>query len=150
MNAPTGKIVAAAGSCGSEHWSRELPYRAIVPIKLQGSKGPMLYQVAGSSNAPCGAENAIKLAVKIHGGKCFYCAKIFAANTADASPGVWTIDHIEPVALGGTSHLGNLLVSCKPCNSSKGHKPIDSFNPTASKKWLTDLLNQTNERLKRL
>ncbi len=147
MNAPSGKFVAAKTDTGSRHWAKEMPYRAIVPIKLHSPNGPMLYQVAGSAQAPCGSEKALKLAVKLHGAKCFYCLKEFAPNIANSSPGIWTLDHIEPVALGGKDHLGNLVISCKPCNSAKGHKPIDSFNPAASKKWLMSLANQINERL---
>jgi 5-methylcytosine-specific restriction endonuclease McrA len=147
MNVPTGKIIAATQDTGSRHWLQEMPYRAIVPIKRHSSNGPMLYQVAGSTQAPCGSERALKLAVKIHGARCFYCSSVFAPNIANTSPGIWTLDHVEPVALGGKDHLVNLVVACKPCNIAKGHKPIDSFNPDATKKWLTSLLGQVNERL---
>lgn len=33
-----------------------------------------------------------------------------------------SIDHIIPLALGGTHSIGNLAPSCKPCNLSKGSK----------------------------
>lgn len=31
-----------------------------------------------------------------------------------------TVDHIHPVALGGTNDLSNLQTLCRPCNSRKG------------------------------
>ena len=147
---PTGKLVAGNDHRGSEHWLQELPYRALVPIKAHHQNGPMLYQVAGSTQAPCGAEKAIKLAVKIHGAKCFYCPKTFAPNIANTSPGVWTLDHVEPTALGGKDNLSNLVVSCKSCNTAKGHKPIDSYNPRATREWLTALRQQIDDRLRSL
>jgi 5-methylcytosine-specific restriction endonuclease McrA len=33
---------------------------------------------------------------------------------------VATIDHIVPLARGGTNYEGNLTPACRPCNSSKG------------------------------
>lgn len=33
------------------------------------------------------------------------------------------IDHITPVALGGTNRIGNLALSCRSCNRAKGTKP---------------------------
>jgi len=31
-----------------------------------------------------------------------------------------TLDHIVPVAQGGTNHASNLQPMCRPCNASKG------------------------------
>lgn len=37
------------------------------------------------------------------------------------------MDHLVPMARGGTSTKGNVVTSCKPCNTEKGHKTaIDS------------------------
>lgn len=36
-------------------------------------------------------------------------------------------DHIVPVARGGPSVLDNLATACRPCNRSKGCKPIDEW-----------------------
>lgn len=32
-----------------------------------------------------------------------------------------TLDHLEPVFLGGTNDLENLVFACQPCNSSRGY-----------------------------
>lgn len=40
---------------------------------------------------------------------CFYCG----ADAAD------TVDHVVPLALGGTNYEGNLVPACRSCNSSK-------------------------------
>ena len=132
---------------GCVHWSKDLPYRMIVPARLHAADGPMLYQVAGSTNSACGAEKALRIAMKVHGGSCLYCEVKFNPKDADKS---WTIDHVEPVALGGTSHLENLVIACSPCNRKKGHQPIDSFNPKATQEWLIALQAQIDARLKRL
>lgn len=38
------------------------------------------------------------------------------------------IDHILPIALGGTSDPGNLQILCAPCNRSKGAKHPSDWN----------------------
>lgn len=43
-----------------------------------------------------------------HAGRCFYCG-------ASAT----TLDHLIPVARGGTSFIGNLVPACVSCNSRK-------------------------------
>lgn len=45
-------------------------------------------------------------------GICHYCGKKFP-------PEELTFDHIVPVARGGRSTRGNMVVCCKPCNQSK-------------------------------
>lgn len=50
---------------------------------------------------------------KVQGRQCTYC-------TARAT----TIDHVLPLARGGTNHEGNLVPACKPCNSSKHNKTL--------------------------
>ena len=139
-----GKVVDIAGCA---HWSQNLPYRAVIAVRLQSQNGPILYQVAGSAQNPCGAEKALRTAMKLHGGKCFYCPTSIAPGASGVD---WTLDHVEPSALGGTDHLGNLVVACKSCNQKKGHQPIDSFNPTASAEWLKSLQKQMQRRLAKL
>lgn len=48
-------------------------------------------------------------------GVCHHCGKNF-------SPAELTMDHLIPVARGGFSKKGNVVPSCKECNTKKGHK----------------------------
>ncbi len=45
-------------------------------------------------------------------GICHYCGKKFPENEL-------TLDHIVPVARGGRSTRGNLVVCCRACNQAK-------------------------------
>ena len=45
-------------------------------------------------------------------GLCHYCGKKFP-------PKELTMDHIVPVARGGTSSKGNVVPACRKCNSEK-------------------------------
>lgn len=49
--------------------------------------------------------------------RCAYCGKQKAL----------TDDHVLPVVLGGLDELGNLVPACGSCNSSKQHKPVESW-----------------------
>ena len=50
------------------------------------------------------------------GERCRYCGDF---------DGPFQIDHIWPVALGGTDDPENLCVACRSCNASKGAKPLE-------------------------
>ena len=45
-------------------------------------------------------------------GECYYCHKHFPVEEL-------TMDHIVPVARGGKSTRGNIVVCCKECNNRK-------------------------------
>ncbi|MBI3542463.1 MAG: HNH endonuclease [Deltaproteobacteria bacterium] len=49
---------------------------------------------------------------KLNQGLCHYCGR-------KVSPELLTMDHVVPVARGGTSTPGNIVASCKDCNSKK-------------------------------
>jgi len=56
---------------------------------------------------------------KLSHGLCHYCEKKF-------SPRELTMDHIVPVARGGTSTKGNVVPCCKSCNQNKKlNTPVD-------------------------
>jgi len=52
---------------------------------------------------------------KLASGVCHHCSGKFP-------PAQLTMDHLVPVVRGGRSTKGNLVPSCKPCNSGRKHK----------------------------
>ncbi len=48
-------------------------------------------------------------------GVCYHCDRRF-------HPSELTMDHLIPIARGGQSTKGNVVPSCKPCNTQKGYK----------------------------
>jgi hypothetical protein len=124
-----------------QHCLPELPYRAVVFVR-QNQALP-LYQVAGSDVAAVGAENALRLAFKIHKGRCFYCKTPISDDQL-------TIDHVEPKAAGGSKQLHNLVIACTECNRKKGANPIEIYDEHAGREWLSALLAQVQNRLNRL
>jgi len=52
---------------------------------------------------------------QIGNGTCYHCGQKFSKE-------LLTMDHLVPVARGGMSTKKNCVVSCKDCNSKKGHK----------------------------
>jgi hypothetical protein len=52
-------------------------------------------------------------AIKSSGRRCVYCGTGVDLATA-------TLDHVHPVARGGSSDVGNLVAACAPCNRLKG------------------------------
>lgn len=64
---------------------------------------------------------------KLSLGICYYCKKTFPKKDL-------TMDHIVPLARGGKSNKGNIVVSCKKCNSDKAlDTPIDKILNDLSK-----------------
>jgi 5-methylcytosine-specific restriction protein A len=45
-------------------------------------------------------------------GMCYYCGQKFSKEEL-------SMDHITPIARGGKTSKGNVVTSCKPCNSKK-------------------------------
>ena len=62
------------------------------------------------------------------GGKyrCGYCGRqIYTWMTQ--SPLLFTVDHITPIAKGGTNKSRNLMPACAECNTAKGSQYIDQY-----------------------
>ncbi len=56
---------------------------------------------------------------KMQRGRCGYCRKKLTGETRH-------LDHIEPLAKGGTNYRKNLQFLCRPCNQKKNAtKPLD-------------------------
>ena len=53
-------------------------------------------------------------------GRCFYCGRTLR-------PREWTLDHVVPVARGGSDLPSNLVACCHTCNSTKSHLPAEEF-----------------------
>jgi len=123
------------------HWSGELPYRALVYVRSNGSTP--LFQVAGVAGGPWSAANALKEALKFHPASCFYCRK-------DKKQAALTVDHVEPQSRRGTWELSNLVLACRACNFEKSDQPVEVFNPEAGREWLSGVLRHIQGRLNRL
>jgi 5-methylcytosine-specific restriction protein A len=52
------------------------------------------------------------------GYRCVYCGR-------NGRRILLTIDHVFPVALGGTNNPGNLATACRSCNLTKGARPLN-------------------------
>ena len=52
--------------------------------------------------------------------RCRYCGVSVTFKTL-------RVDHIKPVARGGSSHPSNLATACHDCNSGKGAVPLSTF-----------------------
>ena len=60
-------------------------------------------------------------AARIQPGLCHYCGKKFP-------PKELTMDHVIPLARGGTSTRGNIVPACLACNQSKKlETPVDTL-----------------------
>lgn len=57
------------------------------------------------------------------------------------------IDHIKPVAAGGTNELTNLITSCLPCNLGKRDIPLDDHAAVNKARVQLDELQERREQL---
>ena len=60
------------------------------------------------------------------GERCEYCR-----SAEDFSPDTFSIEHITPRALGGSSEADNLAFSCQGCNGVKGVR-VEAFDAATS------------------
>ncbi len=72
--------------------------------------------------------------------KCQYCG-------AEAPNVLLHIDHIKPVAKGGTNELTNLITSCMPCNLGKRDIPLDDNAAVNKARTQLDELQERREQL---
>ena len=63
-----------------------------------------------------------RAAMRDCGRRCVYCAAPLGLENA-------TLDHVHPLARGGTHAPGNLVSACAPCNRLKGDMlPLEFFS----------------------
>lgn len=78
---------------------------------------------------------------------CRYCGGV-------APEVVLTIDHVVPVALGGSDDPSNLVAACKDCNSGKSATPADaslvSDVSTDALRWARAMEHAVAERLEQI
>ncbi|MFH2037351.1 MAG: HNH endonuclease [Candidatus Zixiibacteriota bacterium] len=64
---------------------------------------------------------------QLNAGICHYCGKQFSREEL-------TMDHIVPVSRGGRSNKGNIVASCKQCNSEKKYlTPVEMLMKKVNK-----------------
>lgn len=67
---------------------------------------------------------AKRLAIYIRDGfRCQYCQR----DLKGLRPRLVTLDHITPVALGGSNDSTNLVTCCKNCNDRKQDRPLEAW-----------------------
>jgi hypothetical protein len=71
---------------------------------------------------------------------CQYCGR-------QAPDVVLNIDHITPVAKGGTNDITNLITSCFDCNSGKSDRELSDDAAVKKQKAQLDLLQERREQL---
>ena len=70
---------------------------------------------------------------------CQYCGRM-------APDVILEVDHIKPVAEGGTNKMINLITSCRDCNRGKGKQKIsDDAELKKQQKELADLANKREQ-----
>lgn len=73
-----------------------------------------LRRVAGESFSP----SDVRAQHKRQRGRCYYCGEEVGS--------AYHIDHVIPLALGGTNDPGNIVIACPRCNLQKSsHHPMD-------------------------
>lgn len=71
---------------------------------------------------------------------CQYCGK-------SAPEVILEVDHIIPVAEGGTDDVFNLITSCRDCNRGKGKRMLSDHTTIEKQKAELDALNEKREQL---
>ncbi len=126
-------ILAALESIGAIRKEGEptrdgTPYRVLIPDEIEACRKFRAERKAGETKAELSEsdvdyynvrENRIKVYER-DGYKCRYCGKQLTRFTC-------TLDHLTPVAAGGTNSLDNLVTACLGCNSRKHQRPLGDF-----------------------
>jgi 5-methylcytosine-specific restriction endonuclease McrA len=68
----------------------------------------------------------IRALIKQSGQRCFYCRTPLTFTSGKA-----TLDHMTPLAQGGTNQISNFALACFKCNAEKHNKTVDEY-----RQWL--------------
>jgi 5-methylcytosine-specific restriction endonuclease McrA len=106
----------------SRRWRERNPEKAKLVRQNNEAKHPFRGRLKQQKRRQRIRENGLFLvtqedAKKLLSGVCFYCG----------APSKH-IDHVVPVARGGSHSIGNLVGACQKCNQSKGSKFITEWN----------------------
>ena len=61
---------------------------------------------------------------------CQYCGRASSSCADDPDGEAWQIDHIVPLARGGSHRRSNWTLSCRACNAAKKAKLLEEWQPT--------------------
>jgi 5-methylcytosine-specific restriction endonuclease McrA len=106
----------------SKRWRERNPEKAKLVRQNNEAKNPFRARLKQQKRRQRIKENGLFVvtqqdAKKLLSGLCFYCG----------GPSEH-IDHVVPVARGGSHSIGNLVGACQRCNQSKGSKFITEWN----------------------
>jgi 5-methylcytosine-specific restriction endonuclease McrA len=100
----------------------QLNYNKLHPEQRRASDAS---RRARKLNAPIGSSSAVikwdKTWRNMRRVSCFWCRNEFSPKKCHA-------DHIIALSRGGAHEVGNLCISCQPCNNKKSAKTIQDWN----------------------
>jgi len=94
--------------------ARQRRYQQKYPEKLRNLA--MLRRVRNLGAKGVATDEQIQARIDLYGGMCYICGKPYEA-----------IDHVIPLAKGGSNWPANLRPICQSCNSSKGSKSLSVY-----------------------
>lgn len=90
---------------------------AVKAFEAYSNNKPWVSEARQRNGRPNGVSVKIRTLLHRDGNRCFYCF-------LPIPPGEESIEHLLPLAHGGTHHLSNLVLAHRPCNTDAGHLPI--------------------------
>lgn len=115
------RVTANAMGCSTHRWRRirkQLIATGHFEVRPAGLWVPLIDLFIASFKREPVSRRLKQFIFDRDGEQCAYCG---------SSEGPFQIDHVIPVALGGSSAPHNLAVACRPCNLSKGPKPMQEW-----------------------
>ena len=96
----------------------------------QGRAGSMRRQERLKENGGSYTKEEIAELYKIQKGMCYYCG----TEVSNDKSNQYHLDHYEPIFMGGTNDITNIVLSCSSCNLAKGTISGDKFKRLSTKK----------------